>query len=63
MSKTDTANLDAVKIDAVKIDRSGYAQRFGPPQAIGFVWPTRPLESSRKRLTTYGDQIKFGGGK
>ncbi|MFI8619729.1 MULTISPECIES: urease subunit alpha [unclassified Marinomonas] len=64
MSKTDTANLDAVKIDAVKIDRSGYAQMFGPTTGDRVrLADTDIWIQVEKDFTTYGDEVKFGGGK
>ncbi|GAA0830345.1 urease subunit alpha [Marinomonas arenicola] len=64
MSKTDTANLDAVNIDAVKIDRSGYAQMFGPTTGDRVrLADTDIWIQVEKDFTTYGDEVKFGGGK
>jgi urease subunit alpha len=59
MSKTDTANLDAVKID-----RSGYAQMFGPTTGDRVrLADTDIWIQVEKDFTTYGDEVKFGGGK
>ncbi|MEL0611818.1 urease subunit alpha [Marinomonas arenicola] len=59
MSKTDTAN-----INAVKIDRSGYAQMFGPTTGDRVrLADTDIWIQVEKDFTTYGDEVKFGGGK
>jgi hypothetical protein len=35
-----------------------------PPPATGFAWPTPTLIIEVERdLTTYGEEVKFGGGK
>jgi len=55
---------DAIKIDALKIDKQAYAEMFGPTVGDRVrLADTELWIEVEKDLTTYGEEVKFGGGK
>ena len=47
-----------------KIDRNNYAQTYGPTTGDRVrLADTELIIEVEKDLTTYGDEVKFGGGK